>query len=100
VHIRRAWGGRVDTLPPALRRASAVTAALMPVLAWVTLERAAVVDLVGADGVIEGAAWAVMLLFLVSTAGNLASASRPERRLGIPVSAALVVLSFVVAEGV
>jgi len=77
-----------------------VTAALMPVLAWVTLERAAVVDLVGADGVIEGAAWAVMLLFLVSTAGNLASASRPERRLGIPVSAALVVLSFVVAEGV
>lgn len=97
---RRAWGGQHDTLPPALRRSSAVTAALMPLLAWLLLERAGVVDVVGADAFIGGAAWAVVLLFLVSTAGNLASASRAERQLGIPVPAALAVLSFVVAYGI
>lgn len=96
---RLAWGGRHETLPPELRRASALTAPLMPLLAWLLLERAGVVNLVGADGVIAGAAWAVPLLFLLSAAGNLASASPGERRLGIPVTAALVVLSFAVAYG-
>ncbi|HKK92617.1 MAG TPA: hypothetical protein VJ925_04250, partial [Longimicrobiales bacterium] len=96
---RLAWGGRHETLPTELRRASALTAPLMPLLAWLLLERAGVVDVVGADGVIAAAAWAVPLLFVLSAAGNLASASPGERRLGIPVTAALVVLSVAVAYG-
>jgi hypothetical protein len=47
--------------------------------------------------VVEPAAWAVALLFLLSTAGNLASASPAERRLGIPVATALAILSTVIA---
>lgn len=96
---RMAWGGRHETLPPELRRASAMTAALMPLLAWLLLERADVVDVVRLDAVITVATWGVPLLFLLSAAGNLASASPAERRLGIPVTAAQVVLGVAVALG-
>jgi len=94
---RMAWGGRFETLPRSHRVASAVAALLMLVLAWVLLERAGVVDVVGSNAVIAGAAWAVTLLFLLSTVGNLASSSAQERRLGIPVATALVILSCIVA---
>jgi hypothetical protein len=94
---RVAWGGRFETLPRSQRVASAVAAPLMLVLAWVLLERAGVVDVVGNNDLIAGAAWAVTLLFLLSTVGNLASSSPPERRLGIPVATALVILSCIVA---
>jgi len=96
---RLAWGGRHESLPVELRRASALTALIMPLLAWLLLERASLVDVVGADGVVAGAVWAVPLLFVLSAAGNLASASPDERRLGIPVTAALLVLSVAVAYG-
>lgn len=94
---RMAWGGRFEILPPAQRRASAVTALLLPVMAWVLLERAAVVDVVGGEAGVGVAAWAVTVLFMLSTAANLASSSRPERRLGIPLAAAIALLGFVVA---
>lgn len=94
---RMAWGGRFETLPPSHRRASAVSAVLLPPMAWVLLERAAVVDLVPGDGAVAAGAWAITVFFLLSTAGNLASASPPERRLGIPVATAVAILSWVVA---
>ncbi len=94
---RMAWGGRFETLPRGYRRASAAAAALVLVMGWVLLERAEVVDLVEGDGAIHAAAWAITAFFLLSMAGNLASASRAERRLGIPVTIAMVVLGCVVA---
>lgn len=94
---RMAWGGRFDTLPPPYRRASAITALLLPFMAWVLLERAAVIDVMGGDGLVRAGAWAVVVLFLFSTAGNLASSSVPERRVGIPTAAAMAVLAFIVA---
>ena len=94
---RMAWGGRSETLPRSHRVASALTAPLMLVMAWVLLERAGVTDVVESDTAIAGAAWAVTLLFLLSTAGNLASTSRPERRFGIPVATAMVILGLVVS---
>lgn len=94
---RMAWGGVHETLTAAQRRASAFSALLLVGVGWILLERAGVMQVVPWTALIAGAAWAVVLLFLLSTLGNLASSSRPERRLGIPVATALLLLSFVVA---
>jgi hypothetical protein len=94
---RMAWGGRFEELPPRYRRASAAAAVLVLAMGWILLERADVVDVVESHGAIHAAAWAVPAFFLLSMAGNLASASPPERRLGIPVTVALVILGCVVA---
>jgi len=94
---RMAWGGRSDTLTRTQRRASAVAAVLLVGIGWILLERAGLLGLLEGTGVVEPAAWAVALLFLLSTAGNLASASPAERRLGIPVATALAILSVVIA---
>ena len=94
---RMAWGGRSYTLTRAQRRASAAAAVLLLAVGWILLERAGLLGLLEGTGVVEPAAWAVALLFLLSTAGNLASASPAERRLGVPVATALTILSVVIA---
>lgn len=94
---RMAWGGVHETLPVALRRASAFSALLLVAVGWILLERAGILGLLPDPSIAETGAWAVVLLFLLSSVGNLASSSRPERRFGIPMTAALLILSFVVA---
>lgn len=94
---RMAWGGRSEVLTPSQRRASAASAVLLVGVGWILLERAGLLGLLEGSPLVEPAAWAVVLLWLLSTAGNLASASRPERRLGIPVATALAILSLVIA---
>lgn len=72
---RMARGGRFDTLPPLPSKGERGGALLVVVMAWILLERAAVVDVVGGDAAIGVAAWAVTSFFLLSTVGNLASSS-------------------------
>lgn len=94
---RMAWGGRFETLPRSHRVASAVTAPAVLAMGWILLERAGVTGLLGSAAVVETGAWIVALVFLVSTAGNLASSSRSERLLGIPLATAMAILSVVIA---
>lgn len=94
---RMAWGGVHETLPPALRRASAFSAVMLVAVGWVLFEHAGITGLLPGTAIAETGAWAVVLLFTLSAVGNLASSSRPERRFGIPMTAALLLLSFAVA---
>lgn len=94
---RMAWGGVHETLPIELRRASAFSAVLLVGVGWIVLERAGAVGLLPGTAIAEVGAWAVVVLFILSAMGNLASSSRPERRFGIPMTAALLLLSFAVA---
>lgn len=94
---RMAWGGFNATLTTAQRRASAFSAVLLVVVGWLLLERSGVLGLLAGRPVAVIGAWGAVLLFVLSAVGNLASISRPERRLGLPVVTALLLLSFMVA---
>lgn len=93
-----AWGGRRRRLPPHLRAASLGAALLVVLAAACVLERAGVVQVLGwPAGAVRGAVWALVGLFALSTAGNLASRSRAERRVGTPLALVLTAACLVVA---
>lgn len=94
---RFAWGGGHDVLPPRLRIASAATVAIYAGLGWVVLARSGVIE-AGGDAV-GALAWAAAGLFLLGTAGNLASPSRHERLVMAPVAGVLCALCTLIAAG-
>jgi len=83
---RLAWGGQDPRLPRGSRWASAASAAIAVAGAVILLEREGVTDVLGLPGVVEVGAWLLVLLFLLSTLGNLASRSELERRIWTPVA--------------
>lgn len=94
---RLAWGGQHEVLPRKLRVASAFSACLVVLFAWILLERAGVTRVIPGSGIVEVAGWLVYGFWLASTLGNLASDSPAERRIGIPVASLLAILAGVVA---
>ena len=68
-------------------------------LAVVVLARADLVSPGIPDGVVRPATWVVVAYFLLGVGLNLASRSKPERAVMVPVSAVLCALCAVVAIG-
>jgi hypothetical protein len=94
---RLAWGGQDPRLPRGLRWASAVSAAVALAGGLTLLEREGVVHILGPPGVVDVGAWLLVLLFLLSTLGNLASQSIFERRIWTPVAFLLAMACLSVA---
>ncbi len=94
---RLAWGGQEARLSPGLRWASAASAAVALAGGLILLEREGAVEVLGLPGVVEVGAWLLVLLFLLSTLGNLASRSVWERRLWTPVAFLLAMACLSVA---
>lgn len=95
---RAAYGGRNAVLSPTLRRTSAVAVVIWLLAAIVILGAGAVVDLPLPDVVIDVGAWVLVVLSVLGAIVNLASSSPWERFGWAPFSAALAVLSFIVAS--
>lgn len=95
---RFAWGGQNAVLPGRLRVGSAVSVLVYAVFAGVALERAGLIAVMPEFvGVV--AMWVVAAYLLLSVLPNLASKSRQERRVMVPVSVVLAGLAFVIALG-
>ena len=94
---RLAWGGQDPRLPRGLRWASAVSGAKAVAGGVTLLEREGVTDVLGLPGVVDVGAWLLVLLFLLSTLGNLASRSELERRIWTPVAFLLAMACLSVA---
>lgn len=92
---RFAWGGQHEVLPTRLRLGSLVSLFIYIVIGWVLLARAGQGS--GSHGILGVATWVIAGLFLLGTAGNLASRSRPERFVMSPAAALLCALTVVVA---
>lgn len=90
------WGGRHRVLPRGARIASALALLVYAGLALILLARAGLVG-AGGQGVLVMAAWAVVGYFVLGTAMNALSRSRPERLVMTPVCGALAACSFLVA---
>lgn len=95
---RAAYGGRNAVLSPTLRRTSAVAVVIWLLAAIVILGAGGVVDLPLPDVVIDVGAWVLVVLSVLGAIVNLASSSPWERFGWAPFSAALAVLSFIVAS--
>jgi hypothetical protein len=93
-----AYGGRSAKLSPALRRASAVAVVLWLLAAVLIFGAGGVVAVPLPDVVLKVGAWALVVLSVLGAIVNLASSSPWERFGWAPFSAALAVLSFIVAS--
>ena len=91
-----AWGGTTETLPVALRVASAVVMAFVLLGVWTVLARSGHIT-VGPRGygIARRLIWAYAVLFGLSTLLNLASSSPWERFGGAPFGAALTICCFI-----
>lgn len=96
---KAAWGGQHSgVLPGRLRAASGLAAVLIyPGIAAIVLNATGIIDVEW----LPASAWIMWLLtglFVLGTAANLASRSRPER-IWAPVSAAIAISCAVIAGG-
>ena len=94
-----AWGGRHRVLPRPLRVGSLASIVIYALLAAIVLARADLLSTGVPTPVLRVAAWVVAGYFLLGTAMNLASRSKPERSVMSPVVALLCGLTVVVAAG-
>lgn len=94
-----AWGGFHRRLPLRLRLGSLMAIGIFAFGIACVLEHAGIIHVLGAPGFVRAAVWGLVVLFGLSTVGNLASRSPLERRVMTPVSLVLTVACLVVACG-
>jgi hypothetical protein len=94
-----AWGGKHRILPPRQRIAAGAAIVLYAVFAAVLLSRAEIVA-GGSSPLIVVSAWVLFAYAVFSVLPNLASKSRPERAVQVPVSIALSIGVGLVASGI
>jgi len=95
---RAAYGGKSAELSPVFRRTSAGAVVIWLLAAVVILGAGGVFAVPLPDVVLDVGAWALVVLSVLGTIVNLASSSPWERFGWAPFSAAMAVLSFVVAS--
>jgi predicted permease len=96
---RFAWGGQHRVLPISLRLGSIVSIVIYALVVTLVLARADLVSPGIPDDVVRTAAWLVVAYFFLGIGLNLASRSKPERSVMVPVVAVLCGLCAVVALG-
>ncbi|RMH68329.1 MAG: hypothetical protein D6685_02280 [Bacteroidetes bacterium] len=94
-----AWGGLHRHLPLRLRLASLAAIVVLMTGGLCVLEVAGIVDVLDQDHRARAVVWGLVGLFGLSLLGNLASSSRAERRMGVPVAGLLMVACLIVAVG-
>lgn len=96
---RFAWGGQRAVLPARLRVGSAVSIVVYAAFALIALDRAELISVLPAPSIAVVAMWVIAAYLLSSVLPNLASKSKDERRVMVPVSLVLAGLAFLVALG-
>ncbi|MCU1510046.1 MAG: hypothetical protein JWQ12_2311 [Glaciihabitans sp.] len=94
---RFAWGGQNKVLPARLRVGSALSVVAYAIFAFVALERADITSVISVPLVSIIAMWVIAGFLALSILPNLASKSRHEKRLMVPVSLGLATLAILVA---
>lgn len=91
-----AWGGRHRRLPLRLRLANLMAISVLAIGAGCLLEGSGVVSVFGWDAGVRVVTWGLVGVFGLGIIGNLASNSRAERRMGVPLSILLTVACLIV----
>ncbi len=94
---KMAWGGNHRILPPKLRIGSLLSACLFILAVVVFLQKAKIVSVFTWDLGVNILAWFFVVLFGLSTLGNLTSKSGPEKKVMTPIAVTLTVLCLILA---
>ena len=94
---RFAWGGQNTRLPSKLRIGSAVSVLVYGLFVYIALARVGTIETPAPGLAIVIAMWVVTAYLFLSVLPNLASKSRPEKLLMVPVSAVIAVLALGIA---
>lgn len=92
-----AWGGKYDVLPLKLRIGSLISAAVILYGIIVLLEKSAIVFLVNNQTILNISSWFFVILFGLSTLGNINSKSEKEKKIMTPL-AIILTLSFLIVS--
>lgn len=90
-----AWGGQNKVLPTKLRVASATSILLYVILAWVILAWSGVISSSTSRVWLYTGMWILTVYFAAGVLLNLASRSKKERKVMVPVTATLATLYLV-----
>ncbi len=91
------WGGKQRILPPGLRVASFASTGVIIFAILIVLEKSGLISILDSPVFIDYSTWALCALFGLSTIGNMASISRMEKKIMIPVASILFLAFFAIA---
>jgi len=94
---RFAWGGQHAVLPARLRVGSAAAIVVYAVFAVVALDRGGLIPILPTPVIAVVAMWVIAAYLLFSLLPNLASKSKPEKLVMVPLSLLLTALAVVIA---
>jgi len=86
-----AWGGENARLPKKLRISSFISSLILVYALVILLEKADLISIVGNSTVMTISVWVFLVVFVLSTLGNITSKSRPEKIVMTPIAIFLVV---------
>ena len=92
-----AWGGKYKKLPFSLRVASFFSAMVFVFGTICVLERAQILDLLNSPVLTKIFVWILVVIFAMSTLGNISSTSKMEKRVMTPIAIALCLTCLIIA---
>lgn len=95
-----AWGGKYKKLPINLRIGSFLSALLFIIATISLLEKATIVKIINQPIITDILVWFFVVLFGLSTFGNIVSKSKMEKRIMTPIALTLFLLCLIVGIGI
>ena len=91
-----AWGGEYNKLPKKLRISSFISSLLLAYALIILLESADLINVIGNKTIVSISKWMFLIIFGLSTLGNITSKSRQEKMVMTPI-ALFLVFAFLIA---
>ena len=91
-----AWGGEYNKLPKKLRISSFISSLLLAYALIILLESADLINVIGNKTIVSISKWMFLIIFGLSTLGNITSKSRKEKMVMTPI-ALFLVFAFLIA---
>lgn len=96
---KMAWGGEYNKLPVKLRVASLISSVLLAYGVLALLEKGGFLKIINSNFIISISLWAFVLIFGLSTLGNLTSKSKSEKIVMTPIAVYLVIAFLIATTG-
>ncbi len=95
-----AWGGKYRILPIGLRIGSLISVIIFIIAGISVTEKAGIINILNQPDVITILLWFFVVLFGLSTIGNIMSKSKWEKRIMTPIAFSIFVLCLIIANGI
>ena len=94
-----AWGGKYKILPLSLRFGSFISVILFIIAGISVAEKADIIIILNQDELVTALVWFFVILFGLSTIGNITSKSKWEKRIMTPIAFSIFLLCLIIVLG-